>query len=108
MMTFGQYLESLLPSTCVSSPPSTSTVPCYLFDPSFDLEAKELLDDYSVPPIFLKNTIDVTDQMYKDKALKGGQFTVPDYRWFLAGPPGTGSILHTDPLATHAWNALVK
>lgn len=29
----------------------------------------------------------------------------PDYRWLLAGPPGSGSPLHRDPWAYSSWNA---
>ena len=32
----------------------------------------------------------------------------PPFSWFLVGPTGSGSPVHTDPAGTSAWNALLK
>jgi histone arginine demethylase JMJD6 len=88
-MTFAEYNDY-----CVST---TEDEPLYIFDESFGEreDTKELLRDYDEPELF-------SDDLFKNLG------TIrPRYRWFIAGPPRSGSNLHVDPLGTSAWNALV-
>ena len=88
-MTFAEYNEY-----CVST---TEDEPLYIFDESFGEreDTKELLKDYDEPELF-------SDDLFKNLG------TIrPRYRWFIAGPPRSGSNLHVDPLGTSAWNALI-
>jgi histone arginine demethylase JMJD6 len=88
-MTFAEYNDY-----CVST---TEDEPLYIFDESFGEreDSKELLRDYNEPELF-------SDDLFKNLG------TIrPRYRWFIAGPPRSGSNLHVDPLGTSAWNALI-
>ena len=88
-MTFAEYNDY-----CVST---TEDEPLYIFDESFGEreDSKELLRDYDEPELF-------SDDLFKNLG------TIrPRYRWFIAGPPRSGSNLHVDPLGTSAWNALI-
>jgi len=89
-MTFAQYNEY-----CVTT---TDDEPLYIFDESFGErnDTKELLKDYDEPELF-------SDDLFKNL----GSIR-PHYRWFIAGPPRSGSNLHIDPLGTSAWNAVIK
>jgi len=65
---------------------------CYLFDPTFDADCPELLNDYTVPALF---------QFGDQNALSSGRLPAHDganHRWLLVGHAGSGSELHTDPL----------
>ena len=57
----------------------------------------DLCDDYKVPPIFARD----------DYLSELGELARPPYRWILVAPARSGSFVHTDPMATHAWNALL-
>ena len=89
-MTFAEYNEY-----CEST---TDDEPLYIFDPTFGErnDTKELLKDYDEPELF-------SDDLFKNL----GSIR-PPYRWFIAGPPRSGSNLHVDPLGTSAWNAVIK
>jgi len=60
---------------------------------------KELLTQYTVPKYFQQDLFD---------GLPHQRDVRPPFRWFAFGPARSGSYMHTDPLHTSAWNALLK
>jgi histone arginine demethylase JMJD6 len=73
--------------------------PLYVFQADLQEhpQAKALLKDYKILKFFEE---DLFSQML-------GERQAPPHRWFLMGPKRSGSEVHTDPLATSAWNASV-
>mmetsp|Transcript_18899 Transcript_18899/g.24559 ORF Transcript_18899/g.24559 Transcript_18899/m.24559 type:complete len:411 (+) Transcript_18899:149-1381(+) len=73
--------------------------PLYIFDSTFDSDkvCKSILNDYKVPSLFRKDLFTLVSESRR-----------PPYRWWLLGPERSGTTLHIDPLATAAWNTLIK
>jgi len=111
--------------------------PLYVFDSSFDddYSAKRILEDYKVPKFFPTNPDQEdrgansssrasgggggggcggSDAMSKDSVGYHDLFSLvgerrrPPYRWLLLGPKRSGTCVHTDPLATSAWNTVIS
>jgi hypothetical protein len=72
--------------------------PGYVFDGGFWKEKR-------VPAMLAE--FDRTRYFREDLFSVLGSESRPDFRWFLAGPAGSGSPWHTDPHATSAWNGLL-
>ena len=71
--------------------------PLYLFDSKFTEAAPALASEFEVPMYFRDDLFSVL-----------GEEMRPNYRWLIVGPARSGSIWHTDPNATSAWNAVIS
>ena len=76
--------------------------PIYIFDRDFSRRYESMLSEYdskAIPKILgiKTNLLDLHDT---EKC--------PPRRWFLVGPKGSGTDVHTDPRGTCAWNALLR
>jgi histone arginine demethylase JMJD6 len=59
--------------------------------------AQDLSRDYEIPALFARDDcLGVLDELER-----------PPHEWILLAPRRSGSPVHTDPMATNAWNALL-
>eukprot|EP00658_Telonema_sp_P-2_P070385 TRINITY_DN59909_c0_g1_i1.p1 TRINITY_DN59909_c0_g1~~TRINITY_DN59909_c0_g1_i1.p1 ORF type:complete len:362 (-),score=68.00 TRINITY_DN59909_c0_g1_i1:171-1256(-) len=75
--------------------------PLYVFDWDFaegTPEMRALLLDYQVPEYFREDLFELLSHMNSR----------PPHRWIIIGPARSGSMLHTDPIHTSAWNTLLS
>lgn len=70
----------------------------YIFDPAFEIDCEDMLNEYEIPSNFSK--LDCLDTIPLHLR--------PDYRWLLIGGIASGTIMHVDPCNTSAWNALLE
>ena len=73
--------------------------PLYIFDSAFDEHSvsRAILKDFTPPHYFQDDLFHLL-----------GEEKRPPYRWVAVGPERSGSSLHIDPLATSAWNTVLK
>jgi histone arginine demethylase JMJD6 len=73
--------------------------PMYLFDSHFAKAkaTKGMLKDFRVPRYFREDLVAIIPEKHRES-----------YRWILCGGQRSGSAIHTDPLGTSAWNALIS
>ena len=73
--------------------------PLYIFDSAFDEHSisRQILGDFTAPHYFQDDLFHLLGEQRR-----------PPYRWVAIGPERSGSSLHIDPLATSAWNTLLK
>jgi hypothetical protein len=80
---------------------NTDDQPLYLFDPTFDRSAPELLEAYEPPAYF-------RDDLFSLLEAPNGSGVRPDYRWLLIGGLRSGQAWHKDPNGTSAWNLTIR
>jgi hypothetical protein len=105
---------------------TTEERPIYLFDKQFGEKDSRLLSDYTPPSYWSEDFFDVlqdisrpsltvdvcsattgTHDVSEISGAGAGGSVRPPFRWWLVGPPRSGSTFHKDPLLTSAWNACI-
>tara|TARA_B110000503_G_scaffold50653_1_gene81954 strand:- start:641 stop:1435 length:795 start_codon:yes stop_codon:yes gene_type:complete len=74
--------------------------PLFIFDSTFADKGKkmrELLDEYEIPEWFRDDLFNCLDEDER-----------PNFRWLLVSTRRAGTSLHVDPVATCAWNTMIR
>eukprot|EP00930_Biecheleria_cincta_P089097 TRINITY_DN78358_c0_g1_i1.p1 TRINITY_DN78358_c0_g1~~TRINITY_DN78358_c0_g1_i1.p1 ORF type:complete len:762 (-),score=108.49 TRINITY_DN78358_c0_g1_i1:36-2321(-) len=73
-----------------------------------DVNPRYVFEPHLRPPITEEYDSTVSGLFPHDLFKLLGESTRPPYRWLCLGPRRSGSRPHVDPLATSAWNALLR
>lgn len=80
--------------------------PLYIFDGTFACHRRGAITPDALGGCGIRGDYKVP-RFFQEDLLRHAGSSRPPYRWFVLGPPRSGTGCHVDPLSTSAWNALV-